>query len=135
MRGSRLREQDGFIRESIYVFLTLLVVSAIVLDAVAAIQVGQTVKGDAHDAAVAAADAFVQTSSNDAARTQAESVLTSRGDTLLGFSVDSRSGHAVYSVTAQRHAHTYVFHYLAKLPRIGDWVERTLNPKATRSSD
>lgn len=135
MRGSRLREQDGFIRESIYVFLTLLVVSAIVLDAVAAIQVGQTVKGDARDAAVAAADAFVQTSSNDAAQTQAESVLTSRGDTLLGFSVDSRSGHAVYSVTAQRHARTYVFHYLAKLPRIGDWVERTLNPKATRSSD
>lgn len=135
MHGSRFRQQDGFVRESVTLLLIVVVIAVVVLDAVTLIQTNQTVKGNANDAALAAAETYVQTNDNDSALAAAKSFLADHNDTMLGFSWSNATGTMVYTVTAQRHAQTYAFHYLAKLPHMKDWVERLLNPKATRSSN
>ncbi len=62
MSSARLRRQDGFIREILWLVVILAVLAVVVLDGLSLFSVNQSVKGDAERAAEEAHTEYAQTS-------------------------------------------------------------------------
>jgi hypothetical protein len=130
-----IRRQDGFVREAILVFIVLTVFGVILLDILSVYSTHRDLKDDAGNAAQAAMQEYVQSTSDLAAQQAAESYLKAHDATLLDFKANHLDGETWYAVTAQTTADTYVFHYLARLPwGMGAWMDRQLHPKETRDN-
>ena len=134
MRGSRWREQDGFIRESLWLIVIIMIIAVVVLDGFSLFTTHQSVRNDALRASRAAAQEYAQTTDVKAAQLAAEQALLRSNERLTQFSsTTSSDGSAVFTVTATGHADTYVFKYLRYLG-LKKWVNGMTNPSATRSS-
>ncbi len=131
----RLGEQDGFIRESVKVFVVVMIIFIVLLDAHAIFDNRRQTVDDAHTAAMAAALVYSQSSSDALARAQAERVLSARDAQLVGFSAQHLEGNAYYTVTAVHPAKTYLFHYLGGVPGLGNWVEKLSQPHVSSYND
>jgi hypothetical protein len=135
MLSARLRRQDGFIREILWMALTIAVVAVVLLDALALFNAHQTAHDNARSAALAARQVYAQTSNLAQAQAAAQSTLTGRGDKLISFSTShDLSSDLVFTVEAQGHAKTYVFKYL-RYVGLKKWVNTLSNPMAAEPSD
>jgi hypothetical protein len=123
-----LRHQGGFVRGAIVLFVIVTVVGVFVLDILSVYTAHSTLDAQTRSAAVAAATTYVQLSNDTAAEQAAAQYLSDHGSTLVKIVSDHTNGINVYTVTASRVAKTYVFHYLAKLPKVGGWIDRHLHP-------
>jgi Flp pilus assembly protein TadG len=132
---SRLRSQDGFIREVIWIAVILGIIAVVILDGMAIFRAYQS----ADDAASAAEEAhteYVQTLNAPAARLAAEQYLAKSGLEMTDYkAVQTDNGTVKFTVTATASADTYAFRYLGKIPQLKDWVERTTHPTRTGSAE
>ena len=134
MLRTRLHGQDGFIREVLWLFLTIAIIAVVVLDGLALFTANQSVRDDATTAAEEARNEYSQSLDLAAAEKAARDYLTKSDMRLLAFSAGAGlSGDQVFTVTAKAHADTYVFKYL-KYVGLKKWVKDTTEPSATRSS-
>jgi archaellin len=128
------RGQDGFIREILWVFLAIVVVAAVLLDAMAVFGAHQSVGDDADTAARAARTEYAQTLDLAQARIAATQYLAKSGDKLVLFKVNPQPGsQPSFTIKAKRHANTYVLKYL-RYVGLKRWVAQTTNPTASRTS-
>jgi hypothetical protein len=134
-RRSRLRGQDGFIREVVWIVVVLTVIGVVVLDGMAIFSAYQS----ADDAAKAAREArteYVQSLSVPAAELAADQYLARSGLEMIDFeAAQTESGSVRFTVTAQASADTYAFHHLGRIPQLEDWVQRTTHPTRTGSAE
>jgi cytoskeletal protein RodZ len=135
MQTPRRRRQEGLIREALYVFLAIAVVMAVLLDGVAIFTVQKGARENASDAGSEARQAYIETSSVDAAREAAARQAESKDADLVAFSVATVSGTETFTVTVQHHTDTYLFKYLKYLPGLDDWVDEVQNPTITRTTE
>lgn len=137
MVGERLRRQDGMIRDVVKYLALFVVVLVLILDAVAVIQAQVSVREQASDAADIARSTYVETGSERAAKTAAESYLLSHDSRFLSATLSTQGGrdNTVASVTAERSADTFVYRYLVRLPLVGERVDNALNPTAVGETD
>ena len=134
MLRTRLQEQDGFIREVIWLFLTIAVIAVVVLDGLALFTANQSVRDDATAAAEEARNEYSQSQNPTVAEQAARDYLTKSGERLIAFSIgNGLDGNRLFTVTAKAHADTYVFKYL-KYVGLKKWVKSTTDPSATRST-
>jgi hypothetical protein len=134
MQSTRWRSQDGFIRETIWLVLVVVVVAVVVLDGIAIFSAHQSIKDDAQRAAQAAATEYVQSQSIGAAKLAAQQGLLRDNEKLTGFSVSTAAdGSAVFTVTARAHADTRAFRFLSYVG-LKKWVNQVTNPSATATS-
>jgi len=134
--SSRLRSQDGFIREAIWIIVILAVVAVVILDGMAIFHAYQAAASTSSDAAEAALAEYSQSQNVAAAKTAAEEHLAKAGLVMVSFGVTQNvGGDTVITVTARDHADTYAFHYLGKIPQLKDWVQKVTNPVRSGSSD
>jgi Flp pilus assembly protein TadG len=132
---SRLRSQDGFIREVIWIVVILAVIAVVVLDGMAIFRAYQSAD-DATSAADEALTEYAQSMNVGAAKQAAEEYLTKSGIEMVGFeSAQTENGTVKFTVTAKATADTYAFRYLAAIPPLEDWVERTTHPTRTGSAE
>lgn len=134
MQLSTFRKQDGFVRETIKYFALIVVIMVMVLDTIAVAQVQLTVRDNATVAASDAHDQYVQGSTWPQSQQVAASYVEAKGSRFISASMSGAADRqsTVISVTAERGAHTYVYHYFTKLPwGLGDRVDNLLNPTAT----
>lgn len=132
---ARLRNQDGFIREVIWVAVILLVIAVVILDGMAIFNAYQSAD-DATSAAEEARTEYAQTLSVPAAKLAAEQYLDKSGIKMVGFkAVQTENGTVKFTVTAKSTADTYAFTYLGMIPPFKDWVERTTHPTRTGSAE
>ncbi len=135
MHGARLRRQDGFIREVLWLVLVLAVLAMLVLDGLALFHAHQAVANDSQTAATAATNEWAQTLSVPMAKIAAQQYLANAGDEMVSFSMNTGTDGSVQaSVTAERHADTYVFKFL-RYVGLKKWVEKMTNPMATSHSE
>ena len=135
MFSARLRRQDGFIREILWVALAIAVVAVVLLDAMALFNAHQSVHDNASTAANAARDEYAQTTNAAQAEAVANQSLVKSGDKLIKFSTSrGLDANLVFTVEAQGHADTYAFHYLSSLG-LKKWVNTISNPTAAESSN
>ena len=127
-RPGGLRHQGGFIRGAIILFVVLTVVGMFILDILSVYTAHRTLGEQTRSAAQAAATTYIQFSNDAAAEQAAAQYLSDHGSTLVKIVPNHENGLNVYTVTAKRAAKTYFFHYLAKLPAIGKWIDRQLHP-------
>jgi hypothetical protein len=133
---SRLRSQDGFIREVVWIVVILAIIAVVVLDAMAIFNAYQSAGNTSSDAAKAALTEYAQSQNAASAELAAKEQLSKNGLTLVNFKItQTAEGNTKVSVTAKDHADTYAFHYLGAIPPLKDWVERTLNPVRSGSSE
>jgi hypothetical protein len=134
-RRSRLRGQDGFIREVIWIVVVLTVIGVVVLDGMAIFGAYQS----ADDAAKAAREArteYAQSLDVPLAKLAAQQYLTKSGLEMIDFkAVRTDAGSVRFTVKAQASAETYAFRYLGKIPQLEDWVERTTHPMRTGTAE
>lgn len=128
------RRQGGFVRELLWVTLIVLIGAVVVLDAVSLYSAYERVRKDSADAARLARQVQLEELDLAKARRAARVLLEERGDRMTGFTTEGSGEKTVFVVAATRHVDTYAFGYLAHLPGIDDWVERTTNPSATGRS-
>ena len=135
-RRSRLRSQDGFIREVIWIVVILGVIAVVILDGMAIFRAYQSAD-DASSAADEARTEYAQSQNVGAAQQAAEEYLTKSSDIeMVDFkAVRTESGTVRFTVTAKATADTYAFRYLAAIPPLEDWVERTTHPTRTGSAE
>ena len=113
MLSARLRRQDGFIREILWLGLAIAVIAVVLLDAMALFSAHQSTHDNASAAATAARDDYSQTTDVAQAKAAAQESLARNGDNLIAFSTGRDvNTDLVFTVEAQGHAHTYVFHFL-----------------------
>lgn len=135
MFSARLRRQDGFIREILWVALAIAVVAVVLLDAMALFNAHQSVHDNASTAANAARDEYAQTSSAAQAKAVATQYLAKSGDQLIAFSTGrGLDSNLAFTVVAKGHAKTYAFHYLSYVG-LKKWVDTMSNPTASESSN
>jgi len=135
MLSARLRRQDGFIREILWLGLTIAVVAVVLLDAMSLFNAHQSTHDNASTASQAAREAYVQTSDAAQAQAAAQESLARSGDKLIGFSTGrGLDSGLVFTVEAQGHADTYVFHLL-RYVGLKKWVNVVSNPTATEGSN
>ncbi|MCX6372491.1 MAG: hypothetical protein NTX16_05305 [Actinobacteria bacterium] len=135
MSSSRLRRQDGFIREILWLVVILAVLAVVVLDGLALFSVNQSVKGDADRAAEEAHTEYVQTSDLGAAKLAAEQYLIKSNKKLIAFSsTTGLDGGTVITVEAKAHADTYAF-TLLRYVGLKKWVNRMTNPTGTGTAE
>jgi hypothetical protein len=128
----RLRSQDGFIREAIWIVVILTVIAVVILDGMAIFNAYQSAGDSATNAAGEARTNYAQTTNVAAAKLTADEYLAKKGLELKGFkAVQTADGTVQFTVTARATADTYAFHYLASIAPLKDWVERTLHPTRT----
>ncbi len=135
MRRRRLREEDGFIREILWVALGVAILAIVVLDGMAIFRANEAASNDAARAANEARIVYSETTDLGAARQAAEGYLERSGHTMSSF--DTRrnlEGQLVFVVGAQTHAETRVFKYLGNLG-LRKWVDRLTNPSAVGESN
>jgi hypothetical protein len=125
------------IRDVVKYLALFVVFLVLILDAVAVIQTQVSVREQASDAADVARSTYVETGSEKAAKTAAESYLLSHDSRFLSATIDTRGGRdsTVASVTAERSAKTFVYKYLVNLPLVGERVDNALNPTAIGQTD
>jgi predicted metalloprotease len=126
-----LRHQGGFIRGAIVLFVVLTIVGMLILDILSVYTAHRTLGEQTRSAAEAAATAYVQSSNDASAEQAAAQYLSEHGSTLVKIVPDHANGLNVYTVTAKRGTKTYFFHYFARLPKIGGWIDRQLHPQVT----
>jgi len=135
MNSARLRRQDGFIREVLWLVLGLAILAVVVLDGLAIFTAHQTVKGDAERAATEAHTEYVQTTNLGAAKLAAQQYLIKANKKLVAFSsATGLDGGIVITVKAKAHANTYVFKFL-RYVGLKKWVDRTTNPTGTGAAN
>ena len=135
MQNARLRRQDGFIREILWLALILAVLAIVVLDGLAVFTAHQSVKGDAERAAADAHTTFVQTTDLVAAKLAAQQYLIKAQKKFVAFSsAPSLDGGTTITVTAKAHADTYAFKLL-RYVGLKKWVDQTTSPTATGTAD
>jgi hypothetical protein len=135
MHSARLRRQDGFIREILWLVVVLAILAVVVLDGLALFTAHQSVKGDAQRAAEDAHTEFVQTLDLVAAKMAAQQYLIKATKKLVAFSsTPSLDGGAVITVTARAHADTYAFKLL-RYVGLKKWVSQMANPTGTGTSE
>jgi multidrug efflux pump subunit AcrA (membrane-fusion protein) len=135
MLSARLRRQDGFIREIFWLALVVAIVAVVLLDALSLFNAHQTGHDNAKAAAQAAREAYVQSSNAAQAKAAAQASLARSGDKLIAFSVGrDLESQQVFTVTAQNHAHTYVFGLL-RYVGLKKWVTKMTDPTASESSN
>jgi len=134
-RRSRLRSQDGFIRDVIWIVVILAVIAVVVLDGMAIFRAYQSAD-DATSAADEAHTEYAQSQNADAAKRAAQQYLDKSGIEMVGYkAVRTADGTVKFTVTAKATADTYAFRYLAAIPPLKDWVERTTHPTRTGSAE
>jgi Flp pilus assembly protein TadG len=132
---TRLRGQDGFIRDVIWIAVILLVIAVVILDGMAIFRAYQSAD-DATSAAEEARTEYAQTTDLTAAKLAAEQYLAKSDIEMTSFkAVQTANGTVKFTVTATASADTYVFSYLGKIPPLEDWVERTTHPTRTGSAE
>jgi hypothetical protein len=132
---ARLRNQDGFIREVIWIAVILTIIAVVILDGMAIFGAYQSAD-DATSAAEEARTEYAQTLNVPAAKLAAEQYLDKSGIEMVGFkAVQTASGTVKFTVTAKASADTYAFSYLGVIPPLTDWVERTTHPTRTGSAE
>lgn len=128
---SRLSNQDGFIREVVWIVVVLAVIGIVVLDGMAVFSAYQSAD-DARTAAREARTEYAQTLSVPSAKIAAQQYLARSGLEMVDFKARrTEAGTVTFTVTAKATADTYAFHYLGKIPQLRDWVDRTVNPTRT----
>jgi hypothetical protein len=132
---TRLRGQDGFIRDVIWIVVILAVIAVVILDGMAIFRAYQSAD-DATSAAVEARTEYAQSLNVGAAKQAAEEFLTKSDLAMVGFkAAQTESGTVRFTVRAKATADTYAFRYLAAIPSLEDWVERTTHPTRTGSAE
>jgi hypothetical protein len=132
---TRLRNQDGLIREGLYVFLAIAIFAVVMLDGMSIVNANRSVGNDAASAADAARTAYADSQDVTAAKAAAADYLSSTRGTMTGFSsVIQADGTVGFTVGVREHADTYVFKFLAYIPGLKKWTHDMTDPKATRSS-
>jgi hypothetical protein len=135
MQSARLRRQDGFIREVVWLVVGLTIFAVVVLDGLAVFCAHQSVKGDATRAAVDAHAEYVQTMDLGGARLAAQQYLIKANKKLVAFSsATGLDGGTVITVKAKAHADTYAFRLL-RYVGLKEWVSQMTNPTGTGTSD
>ena len=135
MQRARLRRQDGFIREILWLALWLTILAIVVLDALALFNAHQSVKGDAQRAAEEAHNVLVLTPDLGAAKLAAQQYLIRSNKTLVAFSsAPGIEGGTVITVKARAHANTYAFKFL-RYVGLTKWVNEMTNPTGTGTSE
>jgi hypothetical protein len=134
--SSRLRSQDGFIREVVWIVVILAIIAVVILDGMAIFNAYQSAGDTSSDAAQAALTEFAQSQNTSAAKLAAEEHLAKSGLTMVDFKItQSLEGNTQITVTARDHADTYAFHFLGAIPPFKHWVERTTNPVRSGSAE
>ena len=132
---SRLRSQDGFIREVIWIAVILGIIAVVILDGMAIFRAYQSAD-DAASAAEEARTEYAQTLNVPASKLAAQQYLDKSGIEMVDFkAVQTENGTVKFTVTAQSTADTYAFRYLGMIPPLEDWVERTTHPTRTGSAE
>ncbi len=135
MNNTRLRRQDGLIREAIWLFVIIAIIAVVVLDGLALFHANQSVRDAAATAANEARNAYTQSPTLASAKLAAQNYLASNGDTFVKMTTgQAPDGTITFTVTARTHADTYAFKYL-RYVGLKKWVQQTSNPTVTRSSD
>jgi len=135
MRSARLRRQDGFIREALWLVVGLAVLAVVVLDGLAIFTAHQSVKGDAKRAAVEAHTEYVQTMDVGAAKRAAQQYLIKANKRLVAFSAATGlDGGTVITVKAKAHADTRAFKLL-RYVGLKKWAGQMTNPTGTGTSN
>jgi hypothetical protein len=135
MLSARLRRQDGFIREIFWLAVVVAIVAVVLLDALSLFNAHQTGHDNARTAAQAAREAYVQSSDAAQAKVAAQASLARTGDKFIAFSTSrSLDSQLVFTVTAQAHAHTYVFGLL-RYVGLKKWVNSMIYPTASETSN
>lgn len=128
---TRLRNQDGFIREVVWIVVVLAVIGVVVLDGMALFGAYQSAD-DATRAAREARTEYAQTLNLPSAKIAAQQYLAKAGLEMVDFEAKRvKDGTVTFTVTARATADTYAFHHLGRIPQLKDWVERTANPVRT----
>lgn len=135
MRHTGREGQAGFVRELLWVSLVVLIGAVVILDAVSLYSAYERVRKDSNDAARLARQVHLQELDVRKAERSARTLLVRRGDTLTSFETEGSGEATVFIVAAERHVDTYAFGYLAYIPGLDGWVERSMNPSATARSD
>jgi hypothetical protein len=132
---ARLRRQDGFVREILWLALGLAILAVVVLDGLAIFTANQSVKGDAERAAEEAHAELVQTLDLGAAKLAAQQYLIKSDKKLVGFSsAPGVEGGTAITVKARAHADTRAFKLL-RYVGLKKWVERMTNPTGTGTAN
>lgn len=135
MQSARLRRQDGFIREVLWLVLGLAVLAIVVLDGLAIFTAHQSVKENAKTAAADAHAEYVQTLDFVAAKLAAQQYLIKANQKLVAFSsTTGLDGATVITVKAEAHADTYGFKML-RYVGLKKWVDRMTNPTGTGTAE
>jgi hypothetical protein len=135
-RSSRLRGEEGFIREVIWIVVILGVIAVVVLDGIALFNAYQSAETSSGDAAEAAVTEYAQSVDVGAAKLAATERLQKNGLELVKFSaVKTPRGTVKITVTAKATADTYAFRYLSVVPQLKDWVKRTTHPVRSSSAE
>ena len=132
---SRLRSQDGFIREVVWIAVILGVIAVVILDGMAIFGAYQSAD-DAASAAEEARTEYAQTLDVPTAKLAAEQYLAKSDLEMIDFkAVQTDGGTVKFTVTAKASADTYAFRYLGMIPPLEDWVDRTTHPTRTGSAE
>jgi hypothetical protein len=135
MHIARLRRQDGFIREIIWLAVILAILAVVVLDGLAIFSAHQSVKGDAERAAEEAHMEYVQTPDLGTAKLAAQQYLIKSDKRLVAFSsTTGPDGGTVITVKAKAHADTYAFKLL-RYVGLTKWVAQMTNPTGTGTAE
>ena len=135
MNSARLRRQDGFIREVLWLVLGLAIFAVVVLDGLALFNAHQSVKADAKTAATEAQTEYAQTLDLGAAKLAAQQYLIKANETLVAFSsTTGLDGTTVITVKARAHADTHAFKLL-RYVGLKKWVNQMTNPTGTGTSN
>jgi hypothetical protein len=133
---ARRRQQQGLIREALYVFLAIALVMAVMLDGFAIFTAQQDARDDATDAGAEARQEYVESGRVDLAEQAAAAHVEANDGEMLDFSTTAGTGSDTrsFTVTVRQSAETYIFHYLGYIPGLDDWVEDLENPTITRTT-
>ena len=135
LRNSRLRRQDGFIREILWVALVIAIIAVVILDGMSIFTSHQSVRNDSATAAKEARTEYAQTVNVPAAKLAAQQYLTRSDLQLVSFSaLQNAEGNVVFTVKAQAAAKTYVFRFLKVVPGLKKWEEKMTHPSATSTA-
>jgi hypothetical protein len=134
--SSRLRRQDGFIREVVWICVILGIIAIVILDAMAIFNAHQSAGNGSADAAQAGLTEYAQSTNVRAAELAALEQAAKNGVDITKFEVGKTpEGSYKVTVTGKTTADTYAFRYLALIPPFKDWVERTTHPVSTESAE
>jgi hypothetical protein len=131
----RLRNQDGFIREVVWVAIILAVIAVVVLDGMAIFSAYQSAGDGATTAAEEARTEYAQSLDFDAAKLAAAQYLAKSGLEMTAYKVVRTGTGVKFTVTAKATADTYAFRLLAGIPQLKDWVENTTHPVRSGSAE